>query len=142
MARLPFPGESPILIQGTDKVLRVTFDVHNGRQLVNVRYWYDAGGLRADKRGVTFGAEYLPAVLQELEKLRVQLVKDGVFEYTDQSDRFEPPKYNPYRYLRDDCANKPPPRPGEYGYVPERDRGKRPEPAGRRRRKRSDPDLS
>ncbi len=139
MARLPFVAESPILIQGSDKVLRVTFDVHYGRQLVNVRYWYDAGGrLCPDRRGVTFDAGYLPAVLQELEKLTEQLVKDGVFEYTDASDRSELPKYHPYRYLPDDHANKPAPRPGEYGYVAEQERGEEREPARARRRKRSE----
>jgi hypothetical protein len=77
-----------------NQILRVSLGAHRGRVVVNVRYQWLAkdGRLQPDRRGVTFSACALPDVIEALEAVRQQMVKDGAI------DDGNPPRFNPSVY--------------------------------------------
>lgn len=52
--------------------IRVTLETYQGRELVNLRVWFEADGgeYRPSKKGIAFRRELLPEVLTALNKAR------------------------------------------------------------------------
>lgn len=85
-------ADSTIIIE--DQILKASLGAHRGRVVVNLRYQWLAkdGRLMPDRRGVTFSAHALPDVINALETVRQQMVKDGAL------DEGNPPRFNPSVY--------------------------------------------
>ncbi len=87
------PADS-VLAVNDKQLLRVQLGSHRGRLFCAVRFWYldqRTRELRPSKRGVSLPAGNLPEIIEALQKIVAQMVKDGALEFTAEG---RPPKVN------------------------------------------------
>ena len=86
---LAVPGKYP---------LKITLAGHRGRVVVDLRYQYlDAATdrFRPGRRGITLPAAALPEIINALEAIKAEMVRDGAL------DEGNPPKFNSHMYPND-----------------------------------------